>query len=691
MRSFALLVLAVSAQTPAPRQQNVKLDGVMKLLKDMANKNRARGVEAAAAYDKQACACRDVQKEKEELLKQLNTDLTTDLTTLGKSRTDYGTANTDKEAEEGKLTKSQGELDGHQADKKQLDTDCKKANAVHEALIAQLGGAIDFLRKAEATGLKEAKGTTTFLQMQAKIQALLAQSPAEVPTSNYDFHSGDIVKLLKSIREDQRKELVGKKTECNKQMKAVDTLIIGKKDDIRTHNDIIDKKTALMQDNMQTIGEMQESTTDKQALHRVTAAELKESWKACKKLKEEWDVARDEMTEEMNVLGYVMHIFQGIIDNQESALAKQDQEKRRIMDATSDTATTAERAAAQRKKDNIAKGDLLKLAQTGAEADKPVAEVNGDEVEMIDGPDAASSFLQVRSLARSPTDHALDVLETASKRFPELKTVVGAIQTQNTEGGPFDQVIVLIRGMIAKLRKDLDNKMDSHEECVRHKKDTMQKWTDAKEAAEEAEVSYLEKANKHDQLDAQVKDLKRVSQDNKDAKADYEQHKKDTVKNFGAIQKSLEEVTDEIAKAKTVVEKLAADKDLDMSNVLGLIDVITTDYEQEKKDNAKEEKETLAFYTETIAGLDKELAKQKATEDAVEAERASVEKERNAQSAAFKTAAKSMATEQRTLVTGPNSITGRKCVGGMSYEDRVAARDAEIKALEEAYGILKTD
>merc|ERR1719440_715201 len=206
----------------------------------------------------------------------------------------------------------------------------QKEKAIYEATAADLAKAISSLEKAIQI-LQEAKGTAggaALMQVKKIIRKSVAladalglsprhtralssllQEDAEVPESDYSFHSDDIISTL----EDLLKEFTEKKAEVDaeeeKAVAAHNSFMEAKTAAKETAEESLSTKESEKQKAIEDIAAAQEALTNAQAKLTDDQTYLKDLTAKCELKAREWDQRSQMRADELSAISRALHIL----------------------------------------------------------------------------------------------------------------------------------------------------------------------------------------------------------------------------------------------------------------------------------------------------------------------------------------------------------------------------------------------
>merc|ERR1719387_2577433 len=212
---FVLALSAIAATADVNKGEVTPLEKVIIMLEDLQTEVVTEGKAEAKTYDKFACFCKDMTKEKTEAIKAGQDEkeaLTADIEDLQAKR---------KELDE-KIGKLEKEIEKIEKEMAKAEAERAKTLAIYEAnaadmtaAMAQLDAAINALKSSRPSSLVEIRSIIQTVRRatlladalgvsnpkSVKAVTSLLQQP-EVPMEDYSFHSESIIQILEDLKKD---------------------------------------------------------------------------------------------------------------------------------------------------------------------------------------------------------------------------------------------------------------------------------------------------------------------------------------------------------------------------------------------------------------------------------------------------------------------------------------------------------
>jgi hypothetical protein len=670
------------------------IEKVIQLLTDLKEEVETEAEDEAKAYDKFSCFCKDTTDDKVTSVNKQH-DL------IGENSADIADKTqikADKTTELGNRKKKQEKLS---ADLESTNVRCAKEKAEYNAEAADLSNAISGLKDAISAmeGSKSASlisigqklsktlAMAEVLNMKAAssqkskvVMSLLQKATVDPSDPGYKFHSGEIIEVCNDVLKDYqgtKKDLddaYGISSKACSQMKsslkeqmganqdAMDQLV---KDISKLGEEIADHRTTLIEADAQL-------KDDEQYLNDLKAR--------CEARANDWDQRSVMRNGEIKALSGALDV----LINKASA-ADERANKRALFVQKSVAAST---------KSNTEVAKVLTVATLKS-------------VSFLQEVSQTSSLRGGLSQEARKTS-ALTALKAEGQRLSSMTLMSFSARVA---ADPFAKVKGLIQKLIERLLTESKNEATKKGFCdtelAKSRKDRDFRWTEANDLS--AALAKLEA--KEDSLVEEIKqltaDLKADNEALKKATDDREAEKKINLETLKVAKDGLEAVNNAILILKTFYKQAAkaafvqaspVDEDTAGAGfsgnykgsqgkskaVFALLDTIASDFDRTLRKTGEAEKnahrEFVAFSQDTQMSIGSKETKKELDEQDLETTRTSL-----------KTKSGDMQTAVNLLDKALQELEELKptCIDtGMSYSERVAKREEEIKALENALTIL---
>jgi chromosome segregation ATPase len=694
---------AVADEAKAITDKKKKMAAVNKvvdLLEGLRGQVMSEGEKEAKTYNKFACFCKDTMSDKTDSIasgKDAKDTLSAGIVELSAARDGFDVQIAEflediKEAEQA-MKENQFERSNTNDIYRRNDADLRGAIEALKAAIGEIKASkgaslmqVQTLAKnvrsavllADAMGLagaSEKKNLGMFLQ---------DEPDNSVPTQDYKFHSGDIIKTLEGLQADFRAQKVEVDKSEVESVKVHDAFMQEKKDLVSRKNHEMNtakktraEKVAQIESNNQRLSVVSADLLDDQQY-------LMELSQMCSDKAVTYDQRTKVRQDELSALTSAMDIIKTTVSEKTSAKAV--------------------RFAQQ--------GVSVRLAEVMARSPKMMAEIEA-EAEAADAEPA--SFLQLPNSDDGRQAVSALLKSTAaslkSAELMDLASKIAAVQGSD----PFAKVKTLIQELVERLLQEEAGEANHKGWCDKATVDAEQKRGYAADSVADLNGQMAELEATRDQLTEETSVLSSEIDElkaNREAATTLRDLEKTenaaTVEEADLGLQALKQAIDILDKyyktaAKGSVELSLAQGPADdapdagfdngeaytgsqgsATGILGMLAVIESDFERTISETEKAEAQAAADYMLFMTDSGKSLA---------EKEMANSEKtkQKDAAMASLEEADENLKSEVSILKTSITELLELKpvCVDtGMSYEDRVRMREEEITALKKADCIL---
>jgi len=713
---------AKEANAKAKSAREAKMAAVNKvvtMLEDLQKQILEEGEKEAATYNKFSCFCKDTTAEKTDAIEEgrdQKNDLTAKIEKLSDKRD-----NLDK-----KIGKLNGEIKTREKEMKEAKKDraeelkVYKANAADlAAALEALEGAIKVMKQSKGPSLVELKSVVKTVREAGMLAdalsidtprqhktALFLQETPEVNMEDYKFHSNDIIDTLEKLQGAFRKEKNEVDQEEVKAVQAHNLLMQEKTDVLKTKNAELEAAKKEKAETKELIA------TNSQELTTVAATLLDDQQylgklaEMCTNTAKTWDQRSKVRADELSTLVAAITIVKESVGTKTSAKTvrfAQQGVSVRLAEAAAHSPEALEAIEADAEQADEDAGTPVTFFQQLTS--KPAAKTQ-------------TSFLAVRGRAIPAANEADEaVVSLLRDKGQQLKSTLLMSLANHISADPFAKVKQLIQELIERLLTEAANEANQKGWCDKAS-------ADAKQKREQSATEIEELNGKMAELEAEIAELTEELAILKDEIAELKK-KREVAEKLRKEEKEENEATlleanaglDAVKMAIDVLDKFyktVDDAKVDLSlaqqgpgadapdagfdigeaytgaqgaatGIIGMLDVIKSDFErtisETEKEEAEAEKEHLEFMTKTGVSLaEKKMAQEQKTKYKDDAEEQ------------LEDATESLNDNTEILSKAIAELLDLKpvCVDtGMSYEERVARRQDEIDALNKALCILK--
>jgi len=687
------------------------VEKVIIMLEDMQTQVVNEGKAEAKTYDKFACFCKDMTNEKTDAItagQDEQATLTADIEKLSTRRAELDETIAGLEKKISEIEEAMKQAQDQRAEELALYE--KNAADMNAALVA-LEEAIKALKASKPASLAEMRSVVRTVRKAVlmadalglggpkavrAVTALLQQP--EVPMQDYDFHSGEIIEMLEKLLGDfqnTKKEVDEAEV---KSVSAFDRLMQSLTSEKKDAENDLDKAK---KSRGETIAEISQKSQDLSIVSATLLDDqeyLKELASICESKAKSWDQRSKCRADELSALTEAVSIIKGTVS------AK----------TTSNTIRFVQRHATVGGAIAVATSeDAMEAIEAGAEADEE--------------DNAAVAFLQLRqprallsALSTGVQEPTLDVeqskraqvLALLRSESKTLKSTLLASLVSQVAADPFAKVKKLIQELIERLLQEAADEGEHKGWCdtATGKAKQQRKFKSEEVATLNSRLASNEAlrdklSEQIDVLDKEIKELEDELAKATKMRADEKAENEATIKEAGEGKEAVQMAIDVLSKfyktaAKaTVLAQGPADdmpdagfegaykgKQAESGGILGMLDVILSDFDRTIRETTKAESEAarefLEFERESKVSL---KTKNVARDDLNEQLTKTLDRLAEDMS--------SMLDNQDLLNKAIQELEElhAACVDtGMSYAERVAMREQEMEALKKALCILDT-
>jgi len=705
---LALLAAAAAlrgavAQTP--------MEKVIDLLDGMKTEVEDEGAKEAESYDKFACFCKSSTATKSESI----TSGRDEIDRLSSEIEEKTASEAEKSSE---LKERKAKQEETAAELKATEAQCAKDEAEYEATAADLSKAIGTLEKA----IQALEGTkpASFLALRQSVESALAladaldlvaaparrdvsaflqlQAGVDPSDPEYKYHSQGIIDTLAKLKEDfdtQKTEVDGEWEKTKKTCDDTKSSLSGKLEENKGAME------GLEGDIEQLKGEIATTRKDllnEEGLLKDDQTYLKDLTERCEVRAKDWDQRAQLRSEELAAITGALKILKEDVSS-----ADENVNKRALLHVRA--RPSAARPAA------VPAARLRSGPSSSARGEKAVSFLQG-----VAAKGKHSSFLRGRAhTGLSTKDRQERVATLLGDVGHRLGSTALSTLAMRMAEDPFTKVKTLIQQLIERLLAEATAEATKQGFCEKElgkaKKDRDYRWADARKLS--VEIEALEA--KQDELEAEIEeltaalgtlreDLKEATEARKSEKEANLAILKEAKAGLGALMQAttiLKTFYKKAAKAKMLLQVSPLDEDTEGAGfsgaysgkqegskaILALLDTVKQDFQRTIRVTGEMEREAAVEFVkfERAAKVDiegKETKKTLDEEDLATTKTSITQKTEDLQAATnlMDSALKVLEDLQPTCVDT-----------GMSYEDRVAKREEELKALKEALCILDTE
>jgi peptidoglycan hydrolase CwlO-like protein len=693
------------------------IEKVISLLEGMKKEVEDEGKAEATSYDKFACFCKDTTKTKSDSVTKgndkidvLSADIADKTQSKVKDSTELGERKTKQEELSAELASTVARCAKEKAEYEVSEADLSKAiSSLKKAIKAMKDSkpsAASFLQGSIREDLDETLAMADALNLIAApkrkaVSAMIQNSVAVDPSDpEYEYHSGDIIKLLESLESDFKDQKTTLDGEYAKTKKACDDLKASLKKEMGANTDAmkaleknIDKLSKeIANDREDLVKAEDQMKDDEQYLKDLTAR--------CEVRAQDWDQRSAMRNDEISALTEALKILS---DDVKGAADKVNVRALLVQKRNAPPVTDA-------------KKDGTKKAQEVVQpVKKPVAQPVKKPVSFLQAVQQhgnAKTFLMRSGLSQDALkDKALATIASEGQR---LGSVLLTSFATRSAADPFKKVKGLIQKLIERLleesRAEATKKGFCDTELGKARKERDFRFEDIQDLS--TDLERLEA--KRDELTQEIKQLTEELKDhNKALKATIEERKESKEENLATIKtakEGYEAVQEALLVLKSFYKQAAKAAFIQASPVDE--DTQGAGFSGSYKGKQGSSNAVLALLETISADFDRTLRKTTQAEEAAHRDFVKFEQtikssigskttQKNLDEQDLATTKISLKTKMEDLVSAQKLLDGAlkeieelkpTCIdSGMSYKERVEKREEEMEALKKALCILDED
>jgi uncharacterized coiled-coil DUF342 family protein len=679
---------------------------VVAMLEGLQAQVLEEGEKEAATYNKFACFCKTTMTEKQEAIKTGKDDkasLSASITKLSATRKDLdtkiGVLQSDIKTAEGEMKKATAESDAALAVYETNEADLSGA-------LGALAGAIKMVKSSKNPSLLQLQGISkTVRQAVVMADALGLDVPGlamlqdagapDVEMENYKFHSDSIVETLEKLQAEFIKE---KNTVDASEVKRVQAYHMV----MQEQTDLVKAKTVELDDRQHEKAKTSENIGIDTASLTTTSANLLDDMDYLSELYDissakakTWDQRSKVRADELSALTSAIEIVK--------------------------TTVAAKTRSATIRFGQV--GVSVRLADAVAANDDAMESIEEAAEEAEGSPMGFLQRVQVTKHAAAPADRAVDGRQAVAQllksqgqqlKSPLLVALASEVANQNA-ADVFAKVKVLIQELIERLLNEASNEANHQGWCSKAIADATQKRSYASDEIAELNADLADDEAKLDKLKEElgtlgsdIAELKKTLKDAADMRKAEKAENKETVTEAEAGMSATQSAITILTRFYATAAKEKVDLSLaqgpadDMPDagfdsgeaytgvggeggVVGMLEVIQSDFVRTIKETQKAESEAEEAYLELTTDTGKSLAQKEMAQgqtkkyhDSTEIKLEKDNESLTAQVTILKTSIKELLELQPACVDT-----------GMSYADRVGKREQEIGSLKKALCILE--
>jgi hypothetical protein len=703
MRVFlSLIVFRLCASEEPEKEGETPITKVITMLEDLQVQTINEGKAEAKTYDQFACFCKDTSLAKSDEITS-GQDAVSDLTaTIDTLLSDRAGLNTQIQELNEELTAIGGFVENKTAERKAKHENFLKLHEEINTGYTNLNGVIKEMKaKMDAVSLASIK------QQLKKYVALIQREPEE-----YSFQGGEILETVKDLKADFKVSKTNLEEQEHKEKTDYDKLMLTKKHERENAETSMGDAKKLLGTKNAAIAKNQRDLTTTQATLTDDQQYIKDLTAKCTEKAELWDQRSKMRADELTAISTALTIITGTVKEkgellQTKAPVRKVQAPELLQEQADDEAIDGDEVD-----DILAAGASFVQVEPPRTALKKVAALS-----------AVNQHQNLRATSQQEgalRDQVVALLKSKSVELKSTSLASLASSVASASGAdPFVKIKKLIQELVERLLQEAADEANHKGWCDKEigkaKQSRDMKAADIKAlnqqmAGDEAKRDKLmeEIALLTTEIAELTDSLTKITKQRNDESAENEATVSEAKEGLEAIEEAIDVLskfykTAEKAAAASFVQRQARGVDDDApdagfdeknkgnqgasTGILGMMDVIKSDFERTISETEKQEKaanrEFLEFETTTKVSLgtkkvgksakDAELTETKS--ELVEAKDSIMEK----QGALDKSIQELIELQPACIDTG------------MSYQEKVAHREAEIESLKQALCILGTE
>jgi len=673
------------------------VEKVIQLLEDLKAEVVASGEAEAKTYDEYACFCKDTTGAKSD-------SITSGQDNIESLSAEIGAKTAEKEETEVAVQKRKEELEAHELKLAETKALLEKKAAEYEAAAADLSKAISSLEGA-IKALEASKPTALLLQRAGVEQSLaLADALALIDTASmqkvgaflqggsavdpadpeYKFRSQGIIDILEKLLKDYQAHKSELDAEWEKTKTSLEEIISSLEGQIEEDKKFIEEGEAHIQSLSEQIAEARESLVEAESLLKDDQAYLKDLTAQCEDRAKDYDQRSAMRAGELEALTKALEILTGTVKGLD-----EDVNKRALLQAN--TAVQGLHSAPS----------FVQIAS----ADASVRSALRGFLERAQGGATASA-------AEVAKGRAMEFLGAEGRR---LHSAVLTLLAARASADPFAKVKELIQKLIERLIREAASEATKKGFCDtelgKAESDRDFRWSDVKKLNSELaglEVKLEELSTEAGMLGDSMSEIdgayKKATEIRGEVKAENIEDIEKAKEGLAAVKEAilvLKAFYKQAAKAEVLLQHSPVEDDTSgpgfegaykgkqekATGIIGILEVIKSDFERTIKKTTAEEKAQAAEYVEFERASKSDYSGKNMTktldEQDIVTTKASIEKKMADLKLNRELLDEALKVYEELVPT---------CVDtGMTYEERVQAREDEIAALKKALCILDTE
>jgi len=696
------------------------IEKVIKLLEDLVATVEEEAKEEAKAYDEFACFCKENTEKKSTAITDGQTTIEEESATIAENTAGLAEKETELAGFIKQIDTLTTEMAEARAQREKEAAEAAKVIADLEFACESLAKAIEALEASKPTDLIEIKrtirrslalaevlGLDVGPKRKRAIHALLQVDQPEAPEGDYEFHSQGIIDILKDLDVKFNEDREEKIAEEEKAKKAHEDLMAEKEAAKATAEEGKLKAEEAIADHKAKIAEAKQALTDAEAALKDDQLYLKDLTERCELKANEWDQRSTSRADELTALNSALKVIKGGAADVEAARALLLQSNNSPTPAAATAKVISNHRSLDVLEDDV--GDLSLAFLQKAQSPRARA------VNLLQ--QTQKNSLGDATALEQRKQQALSFLAAEGKRLGSTMLIATAIKLGPD---PFKKVKVLIQQLIERLLEEMAAEAGHKGFCDTElgKATTTRDFEHEKTQKLSAELEMLEVKKEQlgediETLTGELADLNDALEKSTKQRADEKEENamtiKDSTEGEAAIKEAIAILKDFYKNAAKNAVLTQTDvspidegegvgpggqaagaykgKQTAAEGIIGMLEVILSDFQRSVKQTSEADaaahKAFVLFDRQSRGSIStKETAKTQAEGDL----KTTIMK--------IGDAMQDLKDSQSLLDDALKAYEELKpqCIDtGMSYEERVAAREKEIAALKKALCQLDPD
>jgi chromosome segregation ATPase len=717
MPAFGLLVLAGLFTAQADEVSPV--DKVITMLEDLQIQVINEGKAESKTYDKFACFCKDMSEEKSAEITS-GQDAVSDLeASIGSLNSDRSTLDSEIEELSQKITTLNNEISKAKDDR-------KKANAVYMAEHAEISTGLRNLKGA-LKEMKAKQSAVSLLQTDSfdkvkeaahiaikhinksektyRLAQKLIQMSAPERGDDYAFQGGEIISMIADLRDDFKDTKSNLETDEEEAVSTFNTLITDKTSEMNTSIETMNNKKKRTAQKTEMIATKSGDLTATKAVLTDDQTYIKELTAKCELKSKEWDQRSQMRQDELTAISTAINIVGGKVKEKTTSKTvrfMQIPKPMKVEDKVQDTDDD--------EVDEIMETEEVTNFLQVQKPRKRLAQI-ASHMKMRDMAKVEKKLFEERVPEQNVRDKVVAMIKESSI---ELKSPTLAMLASRVAADPFVKIKKLIQELIERLLQEAADEANHKGWCDKETGKAKQQRDTKAQNVKDLNHQMSENESKRDKLTEEIAiltielrelndSLSKMTKERSDESAENSATVSEAEEGKEAVEQAIDVLSKfykTAAKAEVFTQESASGVDDDMpdtgfkgankgsqgaaAGILGMLDVILSDFERTISETEKAEKnadkEFLEFETTTKVSIGTKTVGKETNEAELQETEQNLREEKD-----------DMTSEQELLDKALQELQELQpaCVQtAMSYEERVAKREQEIESLKRALCVL---